>query len=199
MFVSEALASAFVTPTPEDYRLLHPSLLQDFYGELLYQYGIYGGTVPMQSQVDESKVETLADLQDAIATLRQDWADFQGLMASDLLQRPVESKRIYTAGPFTLQRFITDLQLKSENHIGEAIVRQDGQLEYLKTYRLSAGQARRAYLLSQLAAQGWNIERTALSMNESLENFIYRLEKAGFGYLINNQVREQARKVRRRD
>lgn len=199
LFVSEALASAFITPTPEDYRLLHPSLLQDFYGELLYQYGVYGGTVPMQSQVDESQVETLADLRDAIATLRQDWADFQGLMASDLLQRPIESKRIYTAGPFTLQRFITDLQLKSENHIGEAIVRQDGQLEYLKTYRLSAGQARRAYLLSQLAAQGWNIERTALLMNESLENFIYRLEKAGFGYLINNQVREQARKARRRD
>lgn len=199
LFVSEALASAFITPTPEDYRLLHPSLLQDFYGELLYQYGLYGGTVPMQSQVEESKVETLMDLRDAISTIRQDWADFQGLMASDILQRPVESKRIYTAGPFTLQRFITDLKLKSENHIGEAIVSNDGQLEYLKTYRLSAGQARRAYLLSQLAAQGWHLERTALSMGELLENFMYRLEKAGFGYLINNQVREQAQKARRRD
>jgi hypothetical protein len=40
VFVAEALASAFVTPTPEDYRVLHNSLLEDFYSELIYQYGL---------------------------------------------------------------------------------------------------------------------------------------------------------------
>ncbi|GET40132.1 hypothetical protein MiSe_49400 [Microseira wollei NIES-4236] len=39
LFVSESLASAFVVPTPEDYRALHSSLLQDFSSELIYQYG----------------------------------------------------------------------------------------------------------------------------------------------------------------
>ncbi len=198
LFVSEALASAFVTPTPEDYRVLHRSLLQDFYGELLWQYGLYGESVPLQTEVDAAQIKNLEDLRDAISSLRQDWANFQGMMANNLLQRPVEAKRIYTAGPFTLQRFITDLQLKSENHIGEAIVRNDGHLEYLKTYHLSASQTRRAYLLSQLAAQGWHLERTALSMGDSLEQLVYRLEKAGFGSLINNQVRELAHKARRK-
>ena len=40
IFVAEALASAFVVPTPEDYRLLHASLLEDFYGELIFLYGL---------------------------------------------------------------------------------------------------------------------------------------------------------------
>ncbi len=34
-----------------------------------------------------------------------------------------------------------------ECHIGERIVREDGTLEYLKTFRLSAAQVRRAYQL----------------------------------------------------
>jgi hypothetical protein len=198
LFVSEGLASAFVTPNPEDYRALHFSLLQDFYGELLFHYGLYGGTVPLQAQVDQSQVNTLDELEQAIAELRTHWADFQGLMARDLLQRPIESQRVYTAGPFTLQRFITDLSLNGENHIGEAIVRNNGELEYLKTYRLSAGQTRRAYLLKQLAAHGCHLEQTAKTLGDSLEDFVYRIEKAGFGCLINHQVREQARKKRRK-
>lgn len=114
----------------------------------------------------------------------------KGKLSSSFWQR--------TADLFTLQRFITDLQLKSKNHIGEAIVRADGQLEYLKTYRLSEAQTRRAYLLSQLATHGWNLNDTAAALNQSREDFVYRLEKAGFGYLLNNQVREQARSSRQR-
>lgn len=38
VFVADALASAFVVPCPEDYRALHASLIEDFYGELLYRY-----------------------------------------------------------------------------------------------------------------------------------------------------------------
>jgi hypothetical protein len=39
LYVADALAAAFVVPHPDDYRVLHPTLLNDFYGELLYQYG----------------------------------------------------------------------------------------------------------------------------------------------------------------
>ncbi|KAF3884829.1 MULTISPECIES: ARPP-2 domain-containing protein [Nostocales] len=199
VFVAEALASAFVVPTPQDYRLLHTSLLEDFYGELLYEYGLlYDTTFPMDVSVEESKVNSLADLRQAIQTMRSDWASFQGFMASGLLGRGVTSKRVYSAGPFSLQRFISDLNPKEENHIGEAIARDSGELEYLKTYRLSAAQTRRVYLLSVLAKHNWNVDATAAALNHTREEFVYRLEKAGFGYLLNQQVRDAARKKARK-
>ncbi|GAB1539199.1 hypothetical protein NUACC21_18640 [Scytonema sp. NUACC21] len=199
VFVAEALASAFVVPTPEDYRLLHTSLLEDFYGELLYQYGfLYDTTFPMDVSVDESKVNSLASLRQAIQTMRSDWASFQGFMASGLLECSVQSKIVYSAKPFFLQRFISNLKPKEENHIGEAIVRENGELEYLKTYRLSAAQTRRVYLLSKLAEHNWNVDATAASLSDSREEFVRRMEKAGFGYLLNQQVRDAARKKARK-
>ncbi|MBW4612443.1 MAG: hypothetical protein KME21_04035 [Desmonostoc vinosum HA7617-LM4] len=195
VFVAEALASAFVLPTPEDYRALHTSLLEDFYGELIYQYGLlYDTTFPMHISVDESQINSLADLGVAIAKMRSDWASFQGFMAEGLLQHRLQSQVIYTAGPFFLQRFITSLQLKQENHIGEAIVRDNGELEYLKTYRLSEAQTRRAYLLSKLAEYNWNLDATASALSHTREEFVSRMEAAGFGYLLNQKVRDAARK-----
>ena len=199
VFVAEALASAFVVPTPEDYRLLHNSLLEDFYGELLYQYGLlYKTTFPMDLSVDDSEINNLQTLRLAIQKMRSEWSSFQGFMAAGLLQRPLQSKISYTAGKFTLQRFITDLKPKEENHIGEAIIRENGELEYLKTYRLTTAQTKRVYLLSQLAEYSWNIDATAKALNNSREEFIHRLEQAGFGYLLNEQVRQKARKKLRR-
>ena len=40
VYVSDALAAAFVVPHPEDYRALHASLLQDLYGELIHHYAL---------------------------------------------------------------------------------------------------------------------------------------------------------------
>ncbi|MCF4970295.1 ARPP-2 domain-containing protein [Nostoc sp. CMAA1605] len=195
VFVAESLASAFVVPTPEDYRALHSSLLEDFYGELIYQYSLlYDTTWPMETTVDESKINSLADLRGAIVKMRQDWASFQGFMAEGLLQRQLNSQIVYTAGSFLLQRFITDLQPKQENYIGEAIIRESGELEYLKTYRLSEAQTRRAYLLSKLAEHNWNLEATAKALSQTSEDFIARIEAAGFGYLLNQSVREVALK-----
>lgn len=193
VFVAESLASAFLVPTPEDYRALHTSLLEDFYGELIYQYSLlYDTTWPMETNIDDSKINSLADLGEAIAKMREDWASFQGFMAEGLLQRQLNSQIVYTSGSFLLQRFITDLQPKHENYIGEAIIRESGELEYLKTYRLSEAQIRRAYLLSKLAEQNWNIEATAKALLQTTEDFIARLESAGFGYLLNQAVRDAA-------
>ncbi|MBD2336744.1 hypothetical protein H6G64_07030 [Calothrix sp. FACHB-156] len=199
VFVAETLASAFVVPTPEDYRALHTSLLEDFYGELIYEYSMmFDKPFPMDLSVDDAKIHSLADLRNAIAQMRSDWAAFQGFMAEGLLQRPLNSQRVYTMGPFVLQRFITSLLPKEENHIGEAIIREDGELEYLKTYRLSAAQTRRVYLLSQLHSYNWNIDATAKALGNSREEFVTRLETAGFGYLLNQQVRDAARKKRKK-
>ncbi|BAY35139.1 hypothetical protein NIES2107_70500 (plasmid) [Nostoc carneum NIES-2107] len=199
VFVAETLASAFVVPTPEDYRALHTSLLEDFYGELIYEYSMmFDKPFPMDLSVDDAKINSLADLRNAIANMRSDWAAFQGFMAEALLQRPLNSQRVYTMGPFVLQRFITSLLPKEENHIGEAIIREDGELEYLKTYRLSAAQTRRVYLLSQLHFYNWNIDATATALGNTREEFVTRLETAGFGYLLNQQVRDAARKKRKK-
>ncbi|MBD2359594.1 hypothetical protein H6G36_00010 [Anabaena minutissima FACHB-250] len=196
VFVAESLASAFVVPTPEDYRALHTSLLEDFYGELIYQYSLlYDTTWPMDTTIeDESKINSLADLKGAIAKIRDDWASFQGFMAEGLLQRQLNSQIVYTAGSFLLQRFITDLQPKHKNYMGEVIIRESGELEYLKTYRLSESQTRRAYLLSQLAKHNWNLEATAKALSQTSHDFISRLESAGFGYLLNQAVRDAALK-----
>jgi hypothetical protein len=126
-----------------------------------------------------------------------DWAAFQSLMADNLLSRALTVRGLYSAGPFTLQRFITDLHPAEENHIGEAIIRDNGDVEYLKTFRLSAAQTRRAYLLSRLAARQWDIEATAADLGCSHDEPVHRLERAGFGYILNEQVRLQARKKAR--
>lgn len=195
VFVAEALASAFVVPTPEDYRLLHNSLLEDFYGELLYQYALlHDTTFPMSVSLDESKINDLTALRAAVQNMRSDWASFQGFMAEGLLGRKLISQKVYTAGSFMLQRFITDLNPNEENHIGEAIIRENGELEYLKTYRLSGMQTRRVYLLSKLADHNWNLDATASKLGNTREEFVLRLEKVGFGYLLNAEVRQAALK-----
>nr|CAA9291351.1 hypothetical protein AVDCRST_MAG63-4385 [uncultured Armatimonadetes bacterium] len=190
VFVADALASAFVTPAPEDYRALHRTLLADFYGELIYQYALlYDTALPLHVTLDAERIASLADLRAALSQVRRDWAEFQGFMAHDLLGRSVRADFAYQAGPFTLQRFVTDLDPALENHIGEAIVRDNGDLEYLKTYQLSAAQTRRAYLLQQLAAADWSLDAAAQNLQTTREELVYRMEKAGFGYLLAEPVR----------
>jgi hypothetical protein len=75
-----------------------------------------------------------------------------------------------------------------------AIVRENGELEYLKTYRLSASHTKRVYWLSQLAAREWTLAATVATLNNTLDELVKRLEKFGFGYLIDRQVREQVTK-----
>ncbi|MCU0537746.1 MAG: hypothetical protein MUD14_27990 [Hydrococcus sp. Prado102] len=143
----------------------------------------------MNTSVDESKINNLEDLHSAIDDMRSQWSDFQGFMASSLLEnRAISSKSIYTAGEFVLQRFITDLNPKEVNHLGEAIASQNGELQYLKTYRLSAAQTRRVYLLSQLAANNWHLKTTANKLKLTAEELLIRFEDAGFGYLFSDRI-----------
>lgn len=196
VFVADALASAFVVPHPADYAALHRSLLEDFYGELLYYYGLNAQAVRHEADLDERKVSSLAELRRELAAVRAAWAAHHADMSRGILGRSVRSERVYRAGPFQLQRFMTSLSMTSENHLGEAIVRDSGELEYLKTYRLSAAQSKRAYLLQQLAAQHWNLDATASALGQSRQDLIERIAKAGFGYLLRPEVLAEARKRR---
>ncbi|WP_428263651.1 ARPP-2 domain-containing protein [Haliangium sp.] len=194
VFVAEAFASAFIVSHPDDYRPLHRTLLEDFYGELLYQYGLYGATWPMDATLDSSGVSTLDDLGRALDTMYRDWAEFHEYMAAGIFDRPLSAQHVYQCGPFRLQRFVTDLDLKGENHIGEAIVRPDGTIEYLKTFRLSATQTRRAALLGHLADHDWNLDRAAEAAGVPKAAYIRRLERVGFGYLLAEHVLRAAQK-----
>ncbi|GMU06696.1 hypothetical protein [Corallococcus caeni] len=134
----------------------------------------------------------MKDLRAAVERMRADWADFMGFMAEGVIGAEVVTSPVYEAGPFHLQRFITGLSPAEENHMGEAILRGDGTVEYLKTYRLSAAQTRRAYLLKQLAQGGWSLERTAEQLKTTRDELIVRLRNAGFGYLLKEHVLKAA-------
>ncbi|MGL4502725.1 MAG: ARPP-2 domain-containing protein, partial [Planktothrix sp.] len=55
-------------------------------------------------------------------------------------------------------------------------------------------QTRRVYLLSQLAKHDWNLEITARELGQSKDELVLRMEKAGFGYLLKQNLLEVARK-----
>ena len=199
VFVADALASAFVVPRPDDYRALHDSLLRDFYGELIWQYAaLYGESAGATAKIDEAKIGSLAALRTAIAGMRADWAAFHRDAAAGLLEVPVTAQKVYQAGPFVLERFIGALDPARENHIGERILGPDGSVQYLKTFRLSSAQTKRAYLLQQLAAHDWELAATAAALRTTVPELLERFERADFGWLFHQHVMDAARAALRR-
>ena len=194
VFVSDVLASAFVLPHPDDYAALHHTLITDFCGELIWHYGLYATeSVIAPEPIEPGAINGVSDLRREVERLRDRWAELNQMMAPGLLERPVKQERAYRFKPFSLQRFISELDPKTENHIGEAIYADDGSLQYLKTYRMSSAQTRRAYLLSQLAEKDWSLEACAESLGCRKSELILRLENAGFGYLLHQHVLDGAR------
>jgi len=194
VFVADALATAFATPHPNDYRALHDTLLQDFFGELIWHYAVmYPSLPPCEFPARPESIHTLADLRGAVQVMRQEWAEFGRTASVGLLDVPVTAEKVYEAGPFRLERFIGSLDPSAENHIGERIVAPDGSLQYLKTFRLSAAQTRRAYLLKQLADNDWNIERIAKKYNLTANDILLQYESNGYGWLFHQHVLDAAR------
>ncbi|MBC8138936.1 MAG: hypothetical protein H8F28_23925 [Fibrella sp.] len=199
LFVADTLASVFLLPHPDDYRAMHETLLQDFYGDLIAQYALMYGTVAHAVAVpDASTVQTVADLRTFAAGLRADWSKYGKTLAAGLLEsRPLRTQTVREMGPFRLSRFLTDLDLSGENHLGEAVTRTaTGETLYAKSFRLSASQTKRAFFLQQLAAADWELDRAAANLNMERHDLVLRIEKAGFSYLFTPQVRAAARKAR---
>jgi hypothetical protein len=76
VYAADALAAAFVVSHPADFRALHPSLIEELYGELVHQYAHFGGPVPgFESRIrDTSRLRTLADLRAAARAQERQWA-----------------------------------------------------------------------------------------------------------------------------
>ena len=195
IFVADAPASIFIVPHPADYRLMHASLIEDFYGELVFYNGQCMYDVPaLDLGLDQVKVDSVEDLSKLVDTARNCYESQQTDLLQDMLQPQVDSKLINKLGPFTLQRFVTDLSNDKDNFIGEALVRNDGQIEYLKTYQLSKAQAKRGYLLKILAKHDWSLEEASEALGCSKNELILRLKNAGFGYFIKPHILEAAKK-----
>jgi hypothetical protein len=190
VFVAEALATAFVVSHPDDYRRLHRSLLEDFFGDLLYTYAMLHADLPRtEARLAAERVASFDDLAREMDVVRASWKDHADLLAGGLFGREVSLERMRDAKAgggqsFVLERFLPRLDPNEECHIGERIVRSDGTLEYLKTFRLSHAQVRRAYLLEQLAAAEWNLDGAAERLRTTKRDVMDRLVHAGFGYLL---------------
>nr|WP_211588681.1 hypothetical protein [Allorhizocola rhizosphaerae] len=195
LYVADALAAAFVVPHPDDYRALHPTLLLDLYGEVLYHYAYLYPAVPdFTARLDDTRIAGVADLRAQLAQVRTDWTAFHTLMAGGLLTAgPFTVTPVQRMGRFTLSRFLPAFHPDTENHIGETITDRDGQLAYLKTFRLSAAQTRRGHLLSQLAAHDWNLDTTATALHTDRQGLVLRLDRAGFGHLLRPEIIDACR------
>lgn len=199
VFVADALATAFVTPHPGDYRALHETLLQDFLGELIWQYAVlYSSLPPCEFPLEPSAIRTLADLRNGVTRMREEWAAFGRSASTGLFDAPVETEKIYEADHFRLERFVGSLNPGEENHIGERIVDSDGSVQYLKTFRLSAVQTRRAYLLKQLADHDWSLESIAAKLRVSAHDVLLQYDRNGYGWLFHQHVLDAARAYTRK-
>ncbi|MEV0382166.1 hypothetical protein [Nonomuraea sp. NPDC050643] len=206
LYAADSLACAFVVPHPEDYRTLHPTLVRDMYGELIYDYALFHPAADFPAVIDDSQVSSPADLRAQAERHEREWAEFHdSVMAGRLLRAPARVEEVYRMGRYTLSRFLPGFERKVENHIGETITDEEGRLAYLKTFRLSEAQIRRGHLLSTLAEHGWSMRDTAASLRISEASLGMRLRQAGFGHLLRQdvldgyrkQVNERTRRTRR--
>ncbi|MBI0297238.1 hypothetical protein JBE04_22910 [Streptomyces sp. PRKS01-29] len=201
LYAADALAAAFVVPHPDDYRALHPSLLHDLYGELVHHYATLHGPVPdFRARIADGAVSSLAGLRAEAARQRAEWADFHATaLAGGLLEEAYQVQRVRRMGPFALSRFLPPFHRRTEQHIGETITHEDGRLAYLKTFRLSEHQVRRGHLLTRLAAADWNLGAAAGLLGVTPAQLALRIEAAGFGALLRQDVLDHYRAEARRD
>ncbi|MFD6798272.1 hypothetical protein [Streptomyces cyaneofuscatus] len=192
VYVSDALAAAFVVPHPEDYRLLHASLVEDLYGELVHQHALYGAPVAEFGARlgDGAHIRTLAELRASARGQQRVWEEaHESLFARELLDCSYGFDRVYRMGSFTLWRFLPPfVRDGSGQHIGETVTDHKGRVAYLKTFRLSDAQIRRGHLLHVLAGADWELSRAAATLGSSREELVRRIRAAGFAQLLMGNV-----------
>jgi hypothetical protein len=200
VYVADALAAAFVVPHPEDYRRLHSTLVHDLFGELIYHYALLSMPVAdFRARIVDTTVRSLADLRAQARSQIGEWAAFHDqVMAGGLLGEDYAYQHVHRMGRYRLSRFLPPFERQRENHIGEVITDETGRLAYLKTFRLSENQVRRGHLLTRLAACGWNLSDTATALGVTEPQLGLRLQSAGFGFLLRQDVLDRYRAQARR-
>ncbi|MEV7680937.1 hypothetical protein AB0O64_20665 [Streptomyces sp. NPDC088341] len=189
VYTADSLAAAFVVPHPDDYRALHPSLVEDLYGELVHQYAYFGAPVAeFEARIRDGRhLETLAGLRAAARAQERAWSEMhEAVLARQLLSTSYSFERVYRMGSYELHRFLPPFDRSGqEQHIGELINDHKGRTAYLKTFRLSDAQIRRGHLLTRLAAHDWHLGRTAEALGATYDELVRRIRAAGFESLLN--------------
>jgi hypothetical protein len=199
VYAADVFASAFVVPTSADYRRLHASLVLDLFGELIHQYAFFHHAVNTGApSIDEASVRSLEDLRAAVSAMRAVFGSQQEALAAGLLETELRFERLHATRGFTLERFVPSFDPSSDNHVGEQVVGPGGELAYLSTYRLSAAQTKRGYLLSRLVDLGWELSPAAEALGTDVPGVLLRLKNAGFGYLIKPHVLAEAQRAQKR-
>jgi hypothetical protein len=193
VLVAETLATAFIAPHPEDYRLMHDAIVQDMFAELFWHLGALDyDAPPFQLDLGEQRVTDLADLSRRFELERQRWANVELSFGRDLVGRAITRKRLYDIGPgprYTLETFMTNLDTDDAEHVGECILDASGALQYLKTLRLTRQQVRRARLLSLLSQHGWHLPSVEAALHKPPGWGVRELERVGLGYLLRAHLR----------
>ena len=195
LFIADALASATIVSHPEDYGALHRALIGDFYGSTLYHWGwIHRDVADHRVVLDADRVDGIGGLRRELERQRQRWADHTAGLAQGLFSRRVDERTLRKAGSYRLVRFCTGLDTdrtgRGGEHLGEALVAEDGRLAYLKTYRLDRAAARRGHVLSQLAAAGWDPQAAADAQGHGeVRRVVQDLDLAGLGHLVRDHWR----------
>ncbi|PIQ29162.1 hypothetical protein COW36_17775 [bacterium (Candidatus Blackallbacteria) CG17_big_fil_post_rev_8_21_14_2_50_48_46] len=199
LFVGDLLAAIQVCPSAQDYQALHSSFLEDLYGEIFWYYSRFPGKLPELQAEGDSQAQSFEDLRVELQSLRGEISAFQTWMANGLLETPIRSQEVQGVGPYHLHRFISELSppFGDQTHLGEFICDSQGRLAYLKTCRLSRQQSEQAWLLEQLDAQLWHLEKTAKALNISHDQLVLKMEKLGLGKLLKPQVLDQVHKRER--
>jgi hypothetical protein len=192
LYTGDTLAAAFVVPHPGDYRALHPTLLLNLFCEQIEHYAMMFPDVPeLISRLDgpdDDPIRGPADLRARLTRAIDAWQELHTVMVGGLIGAPLHAERVYRMGRYTLNRFQPAYDPATENHLGEAIVDDAGRLAYLSTFRLSAAQTRRGYLLSRLAAHDWRLDQAAASLGTDRDGLVDRLNRAGFGHLLRPDI-----------
>ncbi|THV28736.1 ARPP-2 domain-containing protein [Glycomyces paridis] len=187
VYAADTLAGALVTPHPDDYRAMHPTLVQDKYGELIARYAHLHPHAPdLSGRLDAAAVDTVADLRAQIRAAKEAWATFhEDVMAAGLLDLDYRISDAYRMQEFTLQRFRPKSLQRGEAHVGESIMDDEGRLAFLHSFRLSETQLRRGRLLEALAEQRWDPEAAGAALGISVHALGERLRTAGYESVLN--------------
>lgn len=188
VLVDDRVASVNVYAHPDDYRALHRSLIEDFFGVMFRNLGPAAGTLPVLEAPLTGAPRSLGELRELASNHRAWLADTAMTMVAPWFRTELELEVVYELGPFRLARFLAaDAPVP---FVGECILRADGTLGYLKTYNLDRDAVRRVELLRCFARHEWSPEATAAARGLSLWELRQELERLGLPGVLEPPPRE---------
>ena len=191
VFAGDQFASVTVVSHPDDYRVLHKSLIDDVYARFLAWAAVGYPQVPeFHVELGDEPVAHVDALRRRLSEARRAWVDAEMSMADGLIGRSIRRDVLYRMGPFNMERFMTELtECDEANFVGERIVRAEtGGVEYMRVCRLTAQQQRRAIVLDALASADWDLVYAAEQQGVTVAMMIHRCVQAGLGFLFRPEV-----------